>query len=158
MPMQILTNLFIAFIWMFLHDTWSIGTFTVGYLLGLFFIFALRRFLPYKFYLIRLIAAVNLILLFIKELVLSAITVTKQVIRPKLDITPGVFRTETPLKSDWEITILCCLITLTPGSVVIEVAPKEGVLFIHTMAIPENEISVSEMKVRFEKAIMEVTR
>lgn len=158
MPMQILLNLLIAFLWMFLHDQWSIATFTVGYLIGMGFIFALRRFLPYKFYMIRLIAAARLVLLFIKELVMSTINVTKQVIRPKLNITPGIFRMETPLTSDWEITILCCLITLTPGSVVVEVAPQEGVLYIHTMAIPEDQIAVSAMKERFEKAIMGVTR
>lgn len=158
MPLQILLNVLIAAVWMFLHNSWGINTFIAGYALGLLLIFSLRRFFPYKFYLYRVIATINLIILFIKELVMSTISVAKQVARPKLNITPGIFKTHTPLTSDWEITVLCCLITLTPGSVVVEVAPEEGILYIHTMSIPENEISVSAMKERFEKAIMGVTR
>lgn len=158
MPLQILLNLLVAFVWMFLQESWDMMTFFVGYIIGMLFILALRRFFPQRSYVIRLLAVLNLLLLFIKELVASTISVTKQVVRPKLNITPGIFRTETPLTSDWEITTLCCLITLTPGSVVVEVAPEEGVLFIHTMSVPENEISVSEMKERFEKAILGVSK
>lgn len=158
MPLQMLLNILIAFMWMFLHDTWGIMTFFAGYALGLVMLYALRRFFPQKFYLFRLIASVRLFLLFIKELVMSTIMVAKQVARPKLSIKPGIFRTTTPLKSDWEITIVCCLITLTPGSVVVEVDPEAGVLYIHVMTIPDDQISVIAMKERFEKAIMGVTR
>lgn len=156
--LQILLNLVIAFVWMFLHDAWNLLTFILGYLLGMGIIFGLRRFFPEHFYLRRLVATIYLILLFIWELTVSAYVVAKQVTRPKLDITPGIFKVETTLESDWEITLLSSLITLTPGSVVMEYDRENRLLFIHTMDIPDSEIMVKRMKVSFERAIAEVTR
>lgn len=156
--LQILLNLVLAVVWMFLQDTWNVPTFTFGYLLGMGIIFGLRRFFPDVFYVRRVFAVIYLVFLFIWELIASAYVVAKQVSRPKLDITPGIFVVETNLINDWEITLLSNLITLTPGSVVMEVARDEKLLFIHTMDCPESEELVRRMKDSFERAISEVTR
>lgn len=82
----------------------------------------------------------------------------RQIVRPKLDITPGIFSFETELKGDLEITVLALLLTLTPGSVVLEIAEDKNVFYIHAMDIPESRDAVLKAKETFEKAIMEVTR
>lgn len=158
MPFQILLNLGIAFVWMFLHNSWDVVTFFIGYLLGLGLIFLLRRFLPYDFYIKKIIAIIKLFLLFLKELVLSSVIVLRQVLSPKLDIRPGIFALPTQLKGDWEVTTLALLITLTPGTLTLEVAPEGDILYIHAMDIPDAEEAISQIKNTFEKAIMEVTR
>ncbi|MDA3131083.1 Na+/H+ antiporter subunit E [Aliibacillus thermotolerans] len=158
MAVQILFNFIIAIIWMFLHDAWNALTFISGYFIGFLFIFALRRFFPTRFYGYTVIAVVKLVFLFISELISSSILVAKQVTRPTINVTPGIFKVHTNLESDWEITLLSSLITLTPGSVVIEIAMEEKVLFIHAMDIPESEALVLKAQEKFERAIMEVTR
>ncbi len=158
MPVQILINLCLAMLWMFLKDEWSLLAFTSGYLVGLFVIFALRRFFPNAFYLKTIWAVFKLFLLFIYELITSSILVVRQIARPKLNITPGIFKIETELEGEWEITLLSLLITLTPGSVVMELSPDGKTLYIHAMDIPESRDIVIKTKNRFEKAIMEVIR
>lgn len=158
MPNQVLLNLFIAFLWMFLQDEWEFLTFFSGYLVGMALIFLMRRFFSSDFYAKRLIAVIKLLLIFIRELVVSGILVMKQVLRPKINITPGIFKLETKLIGDLEITILSLLITLTPGSVVLEVMPEESLCYIHVMDIPESRDAVLNATESFEKAIMEVTR
>lgn len=158
MPSQVLINIFIAVLWMFFQDDWSVLTFFGGYLAGLFVLFILRRYFKHKFYIFSLINVLRLLLLFLIELFSSSIFVMKEVIRPKITITPGIFKMETELESDIEITLLSLLLTLTPGSVVMEVLPKQRMLYIHGMNNPESKAAVIKSAERFEKAIKRVTR
>ncbi|WP_258275955.1 Na+/H+ antiporter subunit E, partial [Agrococcus sp. HG114] len=95
-----------AFLWMFFENSFALNTFLIGYLLGLLIIFVMRRFFPSRIYLVRVFAIIKLVLIFMKELILSNIAVLKIVLSPKLSIRPGIFALETELQSDWEITLL----------------------------------------------------
>jgi multicomponent Na+:H+ antiporter subunit E len=158
MSFQILLNVFLAFIWMFLKNDYSSSTFFIGYLLGLLIMLAYRTFFKERFYMWRVLAVINLIVLFLKELVLSNISVLKHVLKPKLDIRPGIFALETELTKDWEITILANLITLTPGTLVVDVSLDSKILYIHAMDIPEKHEAIDSIKSSFERAIMEVSK
>ena len=158
MPMQVLINVSIGILWMFLQDDWSVLTFFSGYLFGLIVLFILRRYFPSKFYVITLLAIGKLFFVFIHELFTSSVLVIRQVIRPKINITPGIFTLETDLEGDLEITLLSLLLTLTPGSVVVEVSPNSKLFYIHAMDIPESRDAVLRSQVIFEAAIKKVTR
>ncbi|MGI5891445.1 MAG: Na+/H+ antiporter subunit E [Bacillota bacterium] len=157
MSTQLLLNIFIAILWVLLNDAWSGLNFLVGYLLGLSIVFMMRRFFPTPFYLKKLLAMTKLLSVFIKELISSSIFVIRNVLKPCMTFTPGIFSLPTDLEGDWEITALSLLITLTPGSTVIEISPS-GYLYVHAMDIPQAEHTVIKAIKTFEKAIMEVTR
>lgn len=158
MALQLLLNLIIAFVWMFLFNEWSFQRFVVGYLLGVMLIGLLNRFWPHEFYMKRLWAIVKLLLLFVKELLISSFAVMVQIVKPRLSIRPGIFALKTELKSDWEITILSCLICLTPGTLTIDVSKDGQILYIHAMDIEDADELSKQIKETFEKAILEVTR
>lgn len=158
MALQILLNLIIAVVWMFLHNDWSFPRFTVGYIVGMACIGLLSRFWPHGFYLKRIWAVIKLLILFLKELLVSSFVVIGLIIRPKLAIRPGIFALQTELKTDWEITVLSCLICLTPGTLTLDVSRDGGTLYIHAMDIKDAELLSQQIKGSFEKAIMEVTR
>lgn len=158
MTRQILVNILIAFIWMLLNEEFNPVLFGVGYVIGFIIIFTLRRFFNTPFYGRKVIAIVKLFVLFIVELFKSSIGVIKEVLRPNLKIKPGIFRADTILETDFEISILVSLITLTPGSVVMEVDPKAKVMFIHAMDSDDYQNNIRKAKRRFEKAIIEVMR
>ncbi|MBB3113441.1 multicomponent Na+:H+ antiporter subunit E [Paenibacillus phyllosphaerae] len=158
MALQILLNFILAFVWMFLNNEWSVVQFIVGFLVGLICLMLLRRFWTYEFYLYRVWALMKLFLLFNKELLHSSLVVLKQILQPKLAIQPGIFAYETELKSDWEITLLACLICLTPGTLTLDVSDDNRTLYIHAMDIQDADLLSRQIKCTFEKAIMEVTR
>jgi multicomponent Na+:H+ antiporter subunit E len=160
MPAQFIMNLFIAFLWMLLidEDKFYISTFFAGYLVGIGIIFIMHRFFGRKFYLHRLYAAIKLIILFVSEIFHSTVLVLKHVLSPKLNLRPGIFKYETKLTSDIEVTTLAMLLTLTPGSVVMEVAPEGNVFYIHGMDLEQSKDALLHSLAKFEKAIMEVTR
>lgn len=157
MPFQILLNLLIAFVWMFLNNSWAANTFIAGYLIGLGLIFLLRRFIPTPST-SKTMAILALILLFLKELILSNFAVMKLILQPKLTMKPGIIALPTELTRDWEISTLACLITLTPGTVTVDLSLEGDVLYIHAMDIQDAEEVIAQIKNTFEKAILEVSR
>lgn len=160
MPAQLLLNLFIAFLWMTLmdEDELHFTTFFAGFLVGIGIIFFMHRLLGTQFYLRRVYSTIKLLFIFISELTQSSIIVLKQILSPRLKIKPGIFKYETVLKSDVEVTMLSLLLTLTPGSVVMEVSPEGNVLYIHAMDVEQSKDALLSQLGNFEKAIMEVTR
>ncbi|CAM3908341.1 Na+/H+ antiporter subunit E [Mesobacillus thioparans] len=158
MAFQILLNFILAFVWMFLKTSYSPASFFVGYFFGLLIIYIFRRFFNSRFYLLRVVAVVNLFYIFNKELILSNIEVLKAVLRPKLNIKPGIFAFPTELNQDWEITMLANLITLTPGTLVVDISDDNKILYVHAMDISDADEAIQSIKNTFEKAIMEVSR
>ncbi|CAM5387259.1 cation:proton antiporter [Bacillus safensis FO-36b] [Bacillus safensis subsp. safensis] len=90
-------------------------------------------------------------------MLLANLSVLKTVLSPKLTIKPGIFAFRTDLKTDWEITILANMITLTPGTLVIDISDDRSILYIHAMDIEDAEKAIHDIRVSFEKAIQEVS-
>ncbi|TQS71038.1 Na+/H+ antiporter subunit E [Ornithinibacillus gellani] len=160
MAAQFVLNIFIAFLWMMFRDedVLRVSTFLTGYAVGIVIVFLMYRFFGKKFYLHRLYAVIKLIFIFNSELFQSAYLVLKTVLTPKLNLQPGIFKYETVLKGEWEVPLLALLLTLTPGSVVMEVAPEGDVFYVHAMDIVKYKENLLRSLGKFEKAIMEVTR
>lgn len=158
MAFQILLNFFIAIIWMFLSSSMTAKTFVIGYLIGMILILMMGRFFKEKLYFRRVWALVKLTLIFFRELTLSNISVLQVVLRPKMDIQPAIFAMETELEEDWEITLLSSLITLTPGTIVMNVSDDQRILYIHAIDVDDIEDAIVSIKDSFEKAILEVSR
>ena len=133
MALQILLNFFLAFTWMFITDSFSASGFLIGYLLGLLIVILMRRFFSRRLYLARVWAIISLLALFLKELTLSSIQVFLIVIRPNMNLQPAIFELDTELKSDWEVSLLSALITLTPGTLVIKISDDQKKLYIHAL-------------------------
>ncbi|QUG42501.1 Na+/H+ antiporter subunit E [Psychrobacillus sp. INOP01] len=158
MAFQILLNVLIALTWMFLSVSFKPTTFIVGYLLGLLMLFMLRKSFSSRFYMDRLWAVIKLASLFLKELVLSNFSVLKLIVQPTMPIRPAIFAMPTVLEQDWEITLLSSLITLTPGTVVIDISDDNKTLYIHSIDFEDIDEAVDSIRNTFEKAILEVSR
>ena len=158
MPFQILLNLMIAFLWMMLNGNWAVSGFIVGYVLGIAVLYVVRKFRPEPFYLTKVWAVFKLIVLLIRELLTSSFEVMGHILRPELGMRPGIFEYRTQLSSDWEVTILSCLICLTPGTLTLEVSDDNQTLYIHALDISDVGEMSGKIRQTFEKAIMEVTR
>lgn len=160
MPAQFLLNIMIAFLWTLLmdEDAFYLSTFIAGYIVGIAILFLMHRFFGKKFYMIRVFSTIKLLWIFIRELTQSSWLIMKQILSPKLNIQPGIFTYEHNMNGDYELTTLALLLTLTPGSVVMEVSPDGKIFYIHAMDIETSRGEVLRSIKAFEKAIMEVTR
>ena len=158
MAFQIMLNFFIALLWMFLTISFNASTFIVGFLLGALMLWITKGFFPGRFYMNRVWAVIKLISLFLKELVMANIQVLFLIVQPKMPIKPAIFALPTVLEKDWEITLLSNLITLTPGTLVIDISPDSKTLYIHALHYDDADEAIESIKNTFEKAIQEVSR
>jgi multicomponent Na+:H+ antiporter subunit E len=60
--------------------------------------------------------------------------------------------------TDVEITLLANLVTLTPGSLSIDVSPDRGCLFVHAMFVENPDQLRSDIKQGFERRVVELLR
>ncbi|WP_017379710.1 Na+/H+ antiporter subunit E [Paenisporosarcina sp. TG-14] len=158
MAFQLLLNFFIALLWMFLSVSFSSSTFIVGFLLGMLMIWTMKGFFPGRFYMNRLWSVIKLSLMFFKELIMANIQVLFLILQPKLSIKPAIFALPTILEKDWEITLLSSLISLTPGTLVIDVSEDSKTIYIHALDYRDADEAIDSIKNTFEKAILEVSR
>src|SRR5699024_7294459 len=160
MASQFLLNLFIALLWVLLkdEDALRVQTVVTGFIIGAFIIFFMRRFFGGTFYLHRVVALLKLVFIFISETIQSSIVVIKHILSPKINIEPGIFSYKTTMSTEWELTTLSLLLTLTPGSVVMEINETGNVMYIHAMDIKRYKSDLERSLQKFEKVIMEVTR
>lgn len=157
MPFQILLNIGLAIIWMLLRNEFSPIEFFIGYVVGIALLYVLRRFLHFDFYFRRVIAIVKLILLFLWELILANIDVAKIVLSPKLNVEPGIIAVPTVLKTEWEVTLLASLISLTPGTLSMYFSEDGKTIYVHSIHVPDKDAMIEQIHNTFERAIMEVT-
>jgi multicomponent Na+:H+ antiporter subunit E len=59
-------------------------------------------------------------------------------------------------ESDLEITVLANLITLTPGTLSLDVSQDRKILYIHAMHVRDVDKFRHDIKARFERRVMEV--
>jgi multicomponent Na+:H+ antiporter subunit E len=88
---------------------------------------------------------IKFIPIFLKNLVQSNIAVAKIVLNPKLPINTGIVKLKTNLLSDYDRLILSNAITLTPGTITVEL--RENNLFIHILNMDSLNRDILQQKI-----------
>jgi multicomponent Na+:H+ antiporter subunit E len=99
-----------------------------------------------------------LVLLFLYELLLSAVRVAWLVVQPNLraKLKPGIIAFPLRVTRDAEITLLANLITLTPGTLSVDVSDDRRLLYVHAIHVSDREALVRDIANGFEQRIIEV--
>jgi multicomponent Na+:H+ antiporter subunit E len=88
---------------------------------------------------------IKFIPIFLKNLVQSNIAVAKIVLNPKLPINTGIVKLKTSLSSNQDKLILANAITLTPGTITIELRNND--LFIHILNMDSLDRNVLQKEI-----------
>ncbi len=96
------------------------------------------------------------LIVFLWEMIKSNIDVARRVVTPSLPINPGIVEVKTKLHSDLAKLILANSITLTPGTLTMDV--KDNSLFIHWIDVRAENIQEATERVswKFEKILKEI--
>jgi len=95
---------------------------------------------------------------FFWECIKANIDVAYRVGHPDLPINPGIVKVKTKLKSDTALTFLANSITLTPGTMSVDIDPEKGFLYIHWIDVKEKDVhKASEIIVKtFERILAHI--
>ncbi len=96
--------------------------------------------------------------IFVWEMIKANIDVAYRVIHPGLPIKPGIVKVKTNLKSETGLTFLANSITLTPGTMSVDIDKENGYLYIHWINVKSEDVEQASKIIvdRFEKILMKV--
>lgn len=99
----------------------------------------------------------SLALLFFFELLASAVRVAWLVMHPDMHrlLRPGIVAFPLTVTRDAEITLLANLITLTPGTLSVDVSADRKVLYVHAISVTDRETLIRDIAGGFERKIIE---
>ena len=155
---QFIYSIFLTLIWCLFTDSFTGNTIIIGFTVSLFIVYFLRRTHIEEHFLHRLAFSIQFILIFLKELIIANLTVLKIVYHPKMkeNIQPGILEYSLVVNTDFSITLLANAITLTPGTLSVEVSPDKKCLYIHCLHIENLEETKKYIKKNLEIPILKI--
>ncbi len=155
------------FAWILLFVIWLMFTSTLALQevltgAGVSFLIALptNRFFTetqlYRFQPLRLIYVIEYLFVFLWALIVANLDVARRVISPKLPINPGIVSFKTKLTSDFAKMVLANSITLTPGTLSVDII--DDTYYIHWIDVKslDPEKSKEEIAEKFEKILLKI--
>jgi len=148
-------------VWIFITMVFSISSLIAGIIIALITtIFAGEMLIvtERKFRLKRVWYTIEYFIKFIWELIKANLHVAYIVIHPLLPIKPGIIKVRTKLKRDSALTMLANSITLTPGTLTVDIDVDNQVLYVHWIYVKFTDIDQTTEYVggRFEKLLEEI--
>ena len=140
--------------WMILTSNFQMANILIGF--GVSFgvsLFYLKIFKHNEFETISLYWVCVYILVLIKNLIISNIQIAKRTLSKDMQLAPAIVEVKTELKSEWKKLLLANSITLTPGTLTLDV--KEDMLYIHIIECKSSENKQLIIK-EFEDVILKI--
>lgn len=83
----------------------------------------------------RIARIVSFVIYFFGQLVLANLRVAWEVLTPRHGMRAGIIAVPTKARSDLEVVTLANLISLTPGTLTLEVSDDRLLLFVHSLYV-----------------------
>lgn len=157
MKNRFLSNLLLTFIWVALTGSFTFANILFGFILSYFVLFVITRGSGRARYFRLVPKLISFFFYFLYQLIKANMQVAWEVGTPKLHMTPGIVGVPLDVQSDGQITLLANLITLTPGTLSLDVSEDKKVLYVYSMYITNREDFVRDIKNGFEKRIIEIS-
>ncbi len=146
-------NVVLALAWALTTGAFSLLNLTVGFVLAF-----LALWLPWRMwgddtYFRRPWRLLRLLVTFVWELVVSATTVAMLVLMPGLKFRSAIVAVPLDVKHELGITLFANLLSLTPGTLSLDVSDDRSTLYVHAMDTEDAEADKRDMKETFEDPI-----
>ncbi len=156
-----LLNLLLALAWVGLTGAFTPTNFLIGFGLAYGLLWLMQRaggeeMARQSGYFGRAWRTVEFAAFFLWELILANLRVAVDILRPRMRLQPAVVAIPLEESSPAQITLLANLITLTPGTLSLDVSSDRRVLYVHTMHVGDVERFRRTIKEQFERRVREV--
>lgn len=156
--------LLFAVLWMVLQDAYNLGYFIAGLINGALILLLFPSpevdYIRFRFtgiggFFTWLPKALHMLFYFLWELLKANWGVAKLTLTPGVKLTPGILAMPLRVRQPGQIAMVANMITLTPGTISLDVDEKEHVLYIHAIDASDVEGALASCR-RFEDLVMEV--
>jgi len=151
-------NIFIALGFMGVQGHFNLSGFAIGFALGYLALWITQPLYGRSRYFQRVPKTAHLAAYFFWELLLSNLRVLWDVVTPGHISRPGIVGVPLDATSEMEILLVANMISLTPGTLSIDLSEDRRTLFVHVMFLDDPEQFRREIKEGLEQRVLEVTR
>jgi multicomponent Na+:H+ antiporter subunit E len=157
MRLLFVSNVFLAFLWVILMQAFSLFDLLVGFVIGML-ILALVE----PEYSARGGRIPFFIIYVLWEVLVSSLIVAGYILRPNPNLRQGIVAVPLDVTTPLEIAILASIITLTPGTLSMDIGldkeSGEQVLFVHALMLDSPEELIEKIKGGFERQILQISQ
>lgn len=146
----------ISVAWALITGGFTVLNLLLGAVVGAAAIYLVRDRLGARYSLGRTGRIIRLAGLFLYEIFASAVRVGFLVLQPRMRLRPAIVAYPLTARSDAEITLLANMITLTPGTLSVDVSADRRHLYIHAVDCPDRDALIASISNGFERRIIEV--
>jgi multicomponent Na+:H+ antiporter subunit E len=152
-----LLNIILAVSWAALTGRFTLGGLAVGYVVGFGALWVAKPLFEDRGggYFKRVWRWLKLVSLFLYELVVSSIEVAWDVITPGQGARPGILTMPLRVQGEAEVLLLANLISLTPGTLSLDVTEDCNTLVIHAMFADDPDAIREQIRTGMERWVRE---
>ncbi len=151
-------NIFLAMIWTLLQGRLSALDFIAGFALGYVIIGLGQRLLGSGNYSRKVVRVVRFVLFVGWDIFTASLALAWLMLQPRPKLSPAVIAIPLDVKTDLEIVLLANLITLSPGTLSVDVSNDRHTLYVHTINHDRPDEFRAQIKGGLEQRVLEVMR
>lgn len=152
----LLLNLLLALAWVALTGEFTPLNLGIGFVLGFIALWLTRRNGDRPGYVRKVGTVMSFIVFFLRELLVANIRMAVLLLRSQETLHPGIVAVPLTLDSDLGVTLLANLITLTPGTLTLDVSSDRSVMYVHVADVHDVDAFRNEIKQGFERRVKEL--
>lgn len=154
-PYPVLSG-FIFALWLVINSSLWAGHILFALVLALVIPPLTARFWPDRPHLANPLAGIRLFLVVLWDIVVASWIVARLVLGPIERLRSDFIEVPLDLRDPFVATILGSIISLTPGTVSVEIDRERWVILVHALDIDDAEAIVAKIKQRYEAPLKEV--
>lgn len=160
MIQHFIMNLMLTFVWVAISGTLNFINFLFGYVLGFAILWLIerRKDKSRKKYFYRVPKILGFIMYFVYDMLKANFKIAYDMLTPSLFMRPGIVEYPTLAKTDIEITMLTNVISLTPGTLIIDVSEDKKYIYIHSLYLQNKEKFIQHIRKNLEIRLLEIMR
>jgi multicomponent K+:H+ antiporter subunit E len=145
--------------WLWLNNSLHPGHLVLGLALGLAIPFFTRRFWPEPIPIRRPLRLLQYLLIVLYDVIVANLQVAVLILGPSSRWRPAFVRVPLELRTDFAITVLASTVTLTPGTVSVDL--EDGPdgrreLVVHALRCTDERELVESIRQRYERRLREI--
>jgi multicomponent K+:H+ antiporter subunit E len=150
------SSIVLAVFWLVLAGDVAAGQIVLAVLLGVAMPLLTSRFRVTRLPVRRIDVALRLAGVFVYDLVVANLAVARAVLGSMSRIQPRFVRVPLDIDDPAATTLLAGLVTLTPGTVSVNIDQSARTLTVHMLLVADEQAAVEQIKKRYEARIREI--